>query len=183
VAEYILYTDRAEDFIAEVDVRNASLTNSTSRIILETNDISYVFNGKIKDGKCIIPIRKMKGMLAEGTKGTMKLEIIVEDVYFSPWSSAFAVDTEKKITVKVHEQIEKKPSVVIKEVIMPRRTISITEKATTELKNLLIENKITKTNLRKQKKVMKEVVNTYFEKNSNLQDQKHTILKNVLNKL
>ena len=183
MAEYILYTDRAEDFTAEVDVKNASLTNSTSRIILETSDISYVFNGKIRDGKCIIPIRKMKGMLAEGVKGTMKLEIIVEDVYFSPWSSPFVVDTEKQISVKVMEQVSKKPSVVIKEVIIPKKKQSLTEKAENDLKKLLSENKITKLNVRKEKKTTKNIFNTYFETHESLKEQKHTILKNVLKTL
>jgi hypothetical protein len=183
VAEYILYTDKMENFQCEIDVKNASLKNSTSRIILETDDISYVFNGQIKDGKCIVPIRKMKGMLAEGTRGTIKLEIIVEDVYFAPWSSPFAVDTEKKISVKVMEQVEKKPSVVIKEVLMPKRKTTLSEKATEDLKKILADSKITKTNVRRKKKVMKEICNAYFDKHKELKEQKHTILTSILKQL
>jgi organic radical activating enzyme len=181
VAEYILYTDRKEDFVCEVDVKNASLKNSTSRIILETDDISYVFNGHIKDGKCTVPIRKMKGMLNEGDRGTMKLEIIVEDVYFSPWSSPFVVNTEKKMSVKVMEQIEKKPTVIVKEVVMPKKSISIVERAANDLQKMLSESKISKTNIRKQKKLTKEIFNSYFKEHTELKTQKHSILKTVLN--
>lgn len=183
MAEYILYTDKSENFTCEVDVKNASLKNSTARIILETQDINYVFNGEIKEGKCVVPIRKMKGMLDEGTKGTMKLEVIVEDVYFAPWSSPFVVDTNKQVTVKVVEQVEKKPTLTVKEVVMPKKAPSKTEIAAEDIKKILSENKITKATIGKQKKQMKVLVDKYFKDHEQLKEQKHSILTNVLTTL
>ena len=191
VADYTVWLDKNTLFECSVDVKNASLKNSTSRIILETDDISYVFSGTIKDGKCNIPIRKMKGMLPENTKGTMKLEIIVEDVYFAPWSSPFVVDTDKQMVVKVMEQtqtqVEKKPIITVKEVVIPKNKSSLiknsTEIATNDLKNILKEYKITKLNVNKQKKHIKEIFNSYFSEHSDLKDKRHIILTNVIKSL
>ena len=45
----------------------------------------------------IIPIKKLRGLLDESIKGSMKLEVIAEDVYFQPWQSEFVVETARRI--------------------------------------------------------------------------------------
>jgi hypothetical protein len=53
-----------------------------------------MFEGTIDtDGNCKVPIKKLRGLVSEDTKGTMKLEVIGEDTYFLPWESDFEVDT------------------------------------------------------------------------------------------
>lgn len=85
---YKLYTDKQEVFECEVAVKNASLKNSVARLVVESENLDLVFKGKINDGKCIVPIRKLKGILDENTKGNMSLEVIVEDTYFKPWEGS-----------------------------------------------------------------------------------------------
>ena len=122
---YKLYTDKQEVFECNIFLEGASLTKATSRIIVETKDLKLMFEGTIdKDGNCKVPIKKLRGLLGENDKGTMKLEVIAEDTYFSPWESDFIVDTAKRIKVEIKEQntptIKKsKPKMVIKEVKHP----------------------------------------------------------------
>ena len=107
---YKLYTDKQEIFECNIYLEGASLTQATSRIIVETQDLKLMFEGTIdKDGNCKVPIKKLRGLVNEDTKGTMKLEVIAEDTYFLPWESDFKVDTAKKIKVEVKGQSETKP--------------------------------------------------------------------------
>ncbi len=102
---YKLFTDKVEIFECDVKLDGASLTNSIARIIVESQDVNLLFNGTVSaDGKCKIPIKKLKGLLGENSKGTIKLEIIADDTYFVPWSSGFAVQTAKKVTVEIKSQ-------------------------------------------------------------------------------
>src|SRR5271165_3805063 len=105
---YTLYLDKNETFEAAVSVKNASLKDAFARIIVEAGDFSLMFPGKIKDGKCIVPIKRLKGLLEENIKGQMKLEVIVEDTYFSPWKDEFKIEQHTDVKVQIHEQ--KKPS-------------------------------------------------------------------------
>ena len=86
----------------------ASLSKSKSRLVVETSDYSLLFNGTIsKGGKCEIPIRKLKGLIDEDTTGNIRLEVIAEDTFFTPWESKFEVQKSKKVTVEVKTQEEK----------------------------------------------------------------------------
>ena len=110
---YKLFTDKAELFECDIKIEGASLSNSTARLVVETNDYSLMFNGKISpSGKCEIPIKKLKGLIDESTTGNIRLEVIAEDTYFTPWKSEFQIDASKKVTVEVKSQSSKK---VIKE--------------------------------------------------------------------
>lgn len=117
---YKLYTDRNENFECEVAVKNASLKGSMARLVAESAEgVNLVFFGKIENGKCNIPIRRLKGLLDENTRGKMHLEIIVEDVYFSPWEDDFIVEAHTSVQVKVTEQ--KHPTKPIVEVRVPSK--------------------------------------------------------------
>jgi len=122
---YKLYTDKQEIFECNIFLEGASLTQATSRIIVETQDLKLLFEGTIdKDGNCKVPIKKLRGLVGEDTKGTMKLEVIAEDTYFLPCESDFEVDTAKKIKVEVKQQSKplvksSKPKMVVREVKHP----------------------------------------------------------------
>ena len=122
---YKLYTDKQEIFECQIHLEGASLTQATSRIIVETQDLKLMFEGTIdKDGNCKVPIKKLRGLVSENTKGTMKLEVIAEDTYFLPWESDFEVDTAKKNKVEVKQQKKSvikssKPKMIVKEVKHP----------------------------------------------------------------
>ena len=118
---YKLYTDKKENFECKIFLEGAALNKARARVILENNDINLIFNGKInKDGTCTVPIKKLKGLLDENSKGKMKLEVIAEDMYFLPWESDFIVNTEKKVTVEVKSQnntsLSSKPKVLVSEI-------------------------------------------------------------------
>ena len=102
---YKLFTDKQEIFECNIYLEGASLTQATSRIIVETKDLKLLFEGTIdKDGNCKVPIKKLRGLVSENDKGTMRLEVIAEDTYFEPWNSDFIIDTSKKINVEVKGQ-------------------------------------------------------------------------------
>tara|TARA_R110000803_G_scaffold74155_2_gene138196 strand:+ start:1854 stop:2402 length:549 start_codon:yes stop_codon:yes gene_type:complete len=99
---YTLYTDKNENFQCAIDVEGANLSETKARLILDSDKVNLLYEGTIdSSGTCTIPINKLKNLLAEGTKGTMKLEVIAEDTFFSPWEDDFVVDTNKRVTVEV----------------------------------------------------------------------------------
>ena len=112
---YKLYIDKKENFECQLKIEGASLRDAKSRMIIESDDFNLMFDGTIDNsGKCVVPISRLKGLLREGTKGTMKLEVIAEDTLFTPWESDFEVEASKKVTVEVKSQTTKKPIVETK---------------------------------------------------------------------
>ena len=102
---YKLFTDKKENFECKIELEGASLDDAVTRLVIESKKLNILFEGNIDNkGNCIIPIDKLKGLLKENDTGSMKLEVIAEDVYFSPWTSEFVVDTSKKIKVEIKEQ-------------------------------------------------------------------------------
>ena len=122
---YKLYTDKKEVFECKLHLEGASLSDSSARIVVESNNISFLFPGKIdKDGNCKVPIKKLKGLLDENSKGKIKLEVIAEGTLIEPWDSDFIIETSKKVKVEVKEQntstkkslTQTKPNVIVSEV-------------------------------------------------------------------
>ena len=117
---YTLFTDTDKLFNCNIDVDGISLQECRARIILEHPQLNMVFNGTIgSNGTVNIPIKKLKNLLPENAKGTMKLEIIADTSLFEAWTSEFKVDTEKKVSItEVNDNpiTEKKrsPSIVVK---------------------------------------------------------------------
>ena len=120
---YFLYTDKPNKFNCNIQIEGTSLAKSKVRLVIETDEMSYMFNGAIENtGVCEVIIPKTKHFLPEGTKGNMRLEVIADDVYFEPWSSDFGVKTNKKVNVVVAEQEEEKPKLTV-EVFQQEETI------------------------------------------------------------
>ena len=118
---YKLFTDKSNKFQCSIQVEGTSLENSQARIIIETNHLSYLFNGEIYNtGICEFELPKLKGILDEGS--VVKLEVIADDVRFEPWSSDFVVEAEKKINVKIQEQITEtsKPKIIMNNINLSR---------------------------------------------------------------
>lgn len=157
---YTLYTDRAEEFVCEIAVKNASLKNAFARMIVETDDITLMFKGQLKDGKCIVPLQRMKGLLSEATKGKMQLEVIVEDTYFTPWKDNFIVEEHTSVKVNVTEQ--QKPS---RKPIVEVKTISPTPLSPPAQELIFICERvgIKKKTFPRQLNEFKEVIREYFK--------------------
>jgi hypothetical protein len=177
---YKLYTDKNESFECEVSVKNASLKGSIARLVVESADgVGLVFKGKIENGKCVVPIHRLKGLLDENTRGNMILEVVVEDTYFTPWKSEFVVEEHTSVKVKVNEQRQStKPSVTV---TAPKVTPAPKDKKGNlvpimELSRLCKKFGFTRTTIMEQKDNFRQLVSEYFRANPEFIPQKRGIL-------
>lgn len=155
---YKLFLDKSEDFICEIQIKNASLKGAFARIIVESENLTLMFPGIIKDGKCTVPIRRLKGLLEENTKGKMCLEVIVEDMFFTPWKENFVIEENTSVKVKVDEQKKSfKPIVEIRPI-----KLMISHPAQ-ELVFICEKVGITKKNLIQKNPDFKQVIKEYFK--------------------
>ena len=194
MSDYILYTDRKENFSCDIALEGAKLNESFARIILETKDINYVFNGSIDaSGKCEIPIRALKGLMDVRDSGNMVLEVVADDTYFRPWESNFIVDAHTKLEVKINEQSQpSKPKIqvyvnakkdIIKEEKPKPKKLTITE-AVKDMSNILDKNKISKKNFSKNKQIAQKLFVEYFtNKKISNKDKKNKILKTTIHSI
>ena len=166
---YKLFTDKSELFECDIKLEGASLSKSKARLVVETSDYSLLFDGSISsNGKCEIPIRKLKGLIDENTTGNIRLEVIAEDTYFTPWESDFEVDASKKVTVEVKSQSTKKPIVETKvKVDIKKEKPTITEKQhVINLFKLLIKEDINVENISFKRNELNNIVATYLKENT-----------------
>ena len=167
---YKLFTDKTELFECDIKLQGASLNKSKARLVVETSDYSLLFNGSISSqGKCEIPIRKLKGLIDEDTTGNIRLEVIAEDTFFTPWESDFEVETSKKVTVEIKSQQNKKPILETKVKVKVKETkpITITEKQhVINLFKLLIKENIDIDNISFKRNKLNNIVATYLKENT-----------------
>ena len=192
---YKLFTDKAELFECDIKIEGASLSNSKARLVVETNDYSLMFNGKISSqGKCEIPIKKLKGLIDESSKGNIRLEVIAEDTYFIPWKSEFEVNASKKVTVEIKSQqkpmLESKgPKVQVSKIketkkINKPKKVTISESERSHILNimkLLIHEDVNINNLSIKKDKLNKVIATYNQFKPINESSKGTVINGVLN--
>jgi hypothetical protein len=192
---YKLYTDKNESFECEVSVKNASLKNSIARLVVESIDgPTLIFNGKLNGDRCIIPIKRLKGLLDENTRGNMHLEVIVEDTYFKPWQSDFIVEEHTSVKVKVNEQRQSsKPLVRLKthpilnyvegkssELLPPAKRKGINIFVPKKEIAMLCEHfGIRKHNFHKKQKEFVQILKEYFKANPEYNYHVRTILNRI----
>ena len=99
---YPLYKDISETFSCDIHIEGAKLEDTSSRLIIESDSWTLMFSGEIKDGKCIIPIRKLN-LFEEGQLGKIRLEVIAEGSVFVPWEDTFKIKMSKKVSVSLNE--------------------------------------------------------------------------------
>ena len=166
---YKLFTDKSELFECDIKLEGASLSKSSARLVVETSDYSLLFKGEINsNGKCEIPIRKLKGLIDENTTGNIRLEVIAEDTFFTPWESDFEVDASKKVTVEVKSQSTKKPIVETKvNVKVKDEKPTLTEKDhVLNLLKLLVKEDINIENISYKRNALNNIVATYLKENT-----------------
>ena len=166
---YKLFTDKSELFECDIKLEGASLSKSSARLVVETSDYSLLFKGEINsNGKCEIPIRKLKGLIDENTTGNIRLEVIAEDTFFTPWESNFEVDASKKVTVEVKSQTTKKPIVETKvNVKVKDEKPTLTEKDhVINLLKLLVKEDINIENISYKRNALNNIVATYLQENT-----------------
>jgi len=185
---YKLFTDKTELFECNIKLEGASLKKSHARLLIESEseDIALVFKGTITtDGKCKIPVKKLKGLLPENTGGNIKLEVIAEDTYFTPWESKFTVDAARKITVEVKSQQaeniimeESSPKVSVSNI---NESVSIYEREhIVKLLRLLIKEDINLNNLSIKKDKLNNLIGTYLQENNINETQNGNIIEGLL---
>ena len=178
---YKLFTDKSELFECNISLQGASLKKSKARLVVETSDYSLLFKGEINsNGKCEIPIKKLKGLIDENTTGNIRLEVIAEDTFFTPWESDFEVDASKKVTVEVKSQTAKKPIVETKvKVKVKEEKPTLTEKDhVINLFKLLIKEDINVNNISFKRNELNNIVATYLQENTVKNTDK--VIKGVL---
>ena len=201
---YKLYTDKTEIFECKVKIDGASLSNSKARLIIESEDLNLLFNGRIDEhGNCKIPIKRLKGILPESMKGEIKLEVIADDTYFIPWKSEFSVDASKKVVVEVKSQdadliIESAPKVSVTDVkntesivttVTPTESTPDISKVIKEhivnLMRLLLREDISIDNIVFKKTKANSIISTYLnsQKVELTESTKNPIVEGLLNKL
>jgi hypothetical protein len=201
---YKLYTDKTEIFECKVKIDGASLSNSKARLIIESEDLNLLFNGKIDEhGNCKIPIKRLKGILPESMKGEIKLEVIADDTYFIPWKSEFSVDASKKVVVEVKSQdadliIESAPKVSVTEVkntesivttVTPTESTpdinNVIKEHVVNLMRLLLREDISIDNIVFKKNKANSIISTYLasQKVKLTESTKNQIVEGLLNKL
>jgi hypothetical protein len=99
---YKLYQDKNEEFSCDIMIEGSSPEETYARIIIESENWSLVFPGEIRNGKCLVPIKKLN-ILKEGEIGNIKLEVVAEGNLFIPWENQFKVKMSKKVTVLMNE--------------------------------------------------------------------------------
>ena len=191
---YKLFTDKTELFECDIKIEGASLSNSTARLVVETNDYSLMFNGKINSsGKCEIPIKKLKGLIDESSKGNIRLEVIAEDTYFIPWKSEFEINASKKVTVEIKYQnkplIESRgPKVQVSKIketkkINKSKKVTISESEKVHILNimkLLIHEDVNINNLSIKRNKLNKVIATYNQFKPINESSKGTVINGVL---
>ena len=179
--EYKLYTDKIENFEAKIKLEGASLKKSKVRLVVESQDFSLMFNGTIsKSGTVKVPVKRLKGLLDENTKGKIRLEVIAEDTYFTPWESTFLVEAAKKLTVEIKSQHKDS----INESSKPQPSFSLVSQSEKQhvinIVRMLIKENINMKNLHIHKNKLNSIIGTYTQKNTISEEQRSPVIDKVI---
>ena len=101
-----LYTDKNNTFKCKVVVEGASESTAIARLIIEGESHNLMFDGKLKEGICEVNIGKFKNFDNFKSKGFVRLEVIADDTYFTPWKSEYKIEQSKNVVVEVIEEKE-----------------------------------------------------------------------------
>jgi len=178
---YKLYTDKIENFEAKIKLKGASLKKSKARLVVEADGFDLVFKGTINEnGNVKVPVKRLKGLIDENTKGSIKLEVIAEDTYFVPWESKFEVEAARKITVEIKSQ----KTNIIKE---NTSSIEITSQPTLSEKQhiinivkMLIKENINLSNLTIKKNKLNSIIAEYIQTNPIESDKTGIVIEKVV---
>lgn len=180
---YTFYTDKQEVFECKLDLEGAKLTDSRARLVLESSNYNLLFYGKIdENGKCEIPVKKLKSLLAETDTGKVKLEVIAEDTYFEPWSDTYDVKTSKKVTVEVTSKSTAKP-ITEKKVTVTQVQHTPTIDRTAQFLKLLEKKNITLKNINNNLKTLQTLSELFSKKFKLTETEKRSIVEGVIKRL
>ena len=185
---YKLFTDKTEVFECDIKLSGASLGNSNVRLVVESADVNLLFKGKIDStGKCSVPVKRLSGLLGETTTGTLRLEVIADDTFFTPWESEFVVETSKKVTVEVKSQTksqiieDKKQTMQVTRVKNTAATKQISEsKHILNIMKMLVKENVTLKNLPKKKSTVNKIIESYVKQNPLTETKQKRIIDGIV---
>jgi TusA-related sulfurtransferase len=179
---YTLYTDKQELFECSISLEGASVKNSQARLIVESDNLNLLFKGTIdSNGKCTVPIKKLKNLLEESTKGKIRLEVIADDTYFTPWESDFEVETAKKVTVEIKSQTNKntiseaKTGVTVQNVKVGDHIQNLSK--------MLVKENINVHNMVSNKTKLNNIISSYLKVNKISDGEKGRIIEGIIQTL
>ena len=121
---YTLVIDKPDIFEATVSIEGADSSSAKCRLIVESKTVSMIFEGDLDGNRCKIPMKNLKKYMNDGDVGKLRLEVIADDMFFSPWESEYKAKVSKKVTVEVNDPsktVDVKPKVVVSEVSTPTK--------------------------------------------------------------
>jgi TusA-related sulfurtransferase len=179
---YTLYTDKQELFECSISLEGASVKNSQARLIVESDNLNLLFKGTIdSNGKCSVPIKKLKNLLEESTKGKIRLEVIADDTYFTPWESDFEVETARKVTVEVKTQTNKNTIAEVKNGVIVK-DIKVGDHIQ-NLSKMLVKENINVHNMTSNKVKLNNVIASYLKTNKISNGEKGRIIEGIIQTL
>lgn len=178
---YKLYTDKIENFEAKIKLEGASLKRSKARLVIEADGFDVMFKGTIsEDGKVNVPVKRLRGLIDENTEGTIKLEVIAEETYFTPWESKFKVEQSKKVTVEVVSQSKPKIQESVNSVQVLSQPTLTEKQHILNLVKMLIKEDINIENLTIKKNELNNIVAEYIQENPIADEQRSPVIEKVI---
>lgn len=188
---YKILLDKNKLFECDIEIQGASSHDTQVRLVLETEEFSISFKGKIENDRVKVPISRLKNILKENYKGNISLEVIAEDTFFVPWSETYETETHRKVEVYFNKEKE-----IIKEVKKPSVTVGITSTNSQTKKpishsdniiSILEEKRIKFKDIQKNTSLLTEVVGVYcVDKKIDIKkdiNKIETIFSNVMKKI
>ena len=181
---YTIHLDTAKNFECSLKIQGASLKKSKANLVIEGDDLDIRCRGSINEsGKVSIPVKKLKGILEEGSVGNMYLEVIAEDTYFTPYKTTYKTEYSKKVdlseSITISEvKLEEKPSITVDGI---KEDLSENNVIEDHAANIIIKFNKNKVNIfnEKDKSKVKQIIKEYIQENK-ISEAIHGKIMNVL---
>ena len=171
---YIITLDTAKNFECTLKIQGASLNKSKVNLVIESNDMDIRCRGTITEkGKVNIPVKKLKGILEENSKGKMYLEVIAEDSYFTPYKTDYITEISKKVNLKENVKITEVNQTV---------TADVTTNHPENIINILKENNVDIFNISHKSKST-QLIQSYIVKNNIKKEEYNKLMEQILSQL
>jgi hypothetical protein len=171
---YIITLATAKNFECTLKIQGASLNKSKVNLVIESNDMDIRCRGTITEkGKVSIPVKKLKGILEENSKGKMYLEVIAEDSYFTPYKTDYITELSKKVNLKENVKITEVNQTVIADVTTnhPENIINILKENNVDIFNISHKSKST------------QLIQSYIVKNNIKKEEYNKLMEQILSQL
>jgi len=109
----VFYKDSVDTFECDIKIDGAS-SKAKTRLVLEFQNRTLLFNGDIKEGHVSVKIPKLSDI--DESTGKATLEVIVDQTFFEAWSENFDLKNKKNVSVNEVVINSSKSSVMVENV-------------------------------------------------------------------